>query len=107
MTLKVKFDQEKHDDNNIIPLGNDEIKSILKTQSEAVFEDKNITNNSNFVKKSLIDIALDFELSKISSEKLDVNVSSSEKPLMGEKYIMHKDDIEGTLTNPLNCSVTN
>ena len=51
---------------------------------------------------SLRDIALDFELSKISSEKLDVNVSSSEKPLMGEKYIMHKDDIEGTLTNPLN-----
>ncbi|MEC8048725.1 MAG: FtsX-like permease family protein [Chloroflexota bacterium] len=51
---------------------------------------------------SLRDIALDFELSKISSEKLDVNISSSEKPLMGEKYIMHKDDIEGTLTNPLN-----
>ena len=51
---------------------------------------------------SLRDIALDFELSKISSEKLDVNVSSSEKPLMGEKYIILKDDIEGTLTNPLN-----
>ena len=51
---------------------------------------------------SLRDIALDFELSKISSEKLDVNVSSSEKPLMGEKYIILKDDIEDTLTNPLN-----
>ena len=51
---------------------------------------------------SLRDIALDFELSKISSEKLDVNVSSSEKPLMGEKYILLKDDIEDTLTNPLN-----
>ena len=57
MTLNVKFDQEKHDHKNIIPLGNDEIKSILKTQSEAAFEEKNITNNSNFVKKSLIDIA--------------------------------------------------
>lgn len=50
---------------------------------------------------SLRDIALDFELSKISSEKLDVNVSSSEKPLMGEKYIILKDDIEDTLANPL------
>ena len=46
MTLNVKFDQEKHDHNTIIPLGNDEIKSILRTQSEAVFEDKNITNLS-------------------------------------------------------------
>ena len=69
MTSNVKFDQEKHDHNNIIPLGNDEIKSILKTQSEAVFEDKNITNNSNFVKKSLIDIAMDFETKESKKEK--------------------------------------
>ena len=68
MTLNVKFDQ-KNDHNNIIPLGNDEIKSILKTQSEAVFEDKNITNNSNFVKKSLIDIAMDFETKESKKEK--------------------------------------
>ena len=71
MTLNVKFDQEKHDHKNIIPLGNDEIKSILKTQSEAVFEDKNITNNSNFVKKSLIDIAMDFETKESKKEKLE------------------------------------
>ena len=51
---------------------------------------------------SLRDIALDFELSKISSEKLNVNISSSEKPLMGEKYLILKNDIEATLTNPLN-----
>ena len=69
MTPNVKFDQEQHDHNNIIPLGNDEIKSILKTQSEAVFEDKNITNNSNFVKKSLIDIAMDFETKENKKEK--------------------------------------
>ena len=68
MTSNVKFDQEKHDHNNIIPLGSDEIKSILKTQSEAVFEDKNITNNSNFVKKSLIDIAMDFETKESKKE---------------------------------------
>ena len=51
---------------------------------------------------SLRDIALDFELSKISSEKLNLNISSSEKPLMGEKYLILKNDIEATLTNPLN-----
>ena len=78
MTLKVKFDQEKHDDNNIIPLGNDEIKSILKTQSEAVFEDKNITNNSNFVKKSLIDIALDFE-TKVSNNEILENIENKKE----------------------------
>ncbi len=69
MALKVKFDQEKHDHKKIVPVGNDEIKSILKTQSEAVFEDKNITNNSNFVKKSLIDIAMDFETKETKKEK--------------------------------------
>ena len=71
MTSNVKFDQEKHDHNNIIPLGNDEIKSILKTQSEAVFQDKNLTNNSNFTKKTLIDIALDFKSKESKNENLD------------------------------------
>ncbi len=85
MTLNVKFDQEKHDHKNIIPLGNDEIKSILKTQSEAAFEDKNITNNSNFVKKSLIDIAMDFETKESKKEKsentenIKENITESEK----------------------------
>ena len=83
MTLNVKFDQEKHDHNNIIPLGNDEIKSILKTQSEAVFEDKNITNKSNFVKKSLIDIAMDFETKerkKETSENTETIKKNATKP---------------------------
>ncbi len=85
MTLNVKFDQEKHDHNNIIPLGNDEIKSILKTQSEAVFEDKNITNKSNFVKKSLIDIAMDFETKERkketseNNETIKKNITETEK----------------------------
>jgi len=56
MNLKEKFDQENDDPKNIVPLDNKEIKSILKTQSEAVFQDKNLTNNSNFIKKSLIDL---------------------------------------------------
>ena len=71
MTLNEKFDQEKHDHKNVIPLGNDEIQSILKTQSEAAFQDKNITNNSNFVKKSLIDIAMEFETKESKKEKLE------------------------------------
>ena len=50
---------------------------------------------------SLRDIALDFELSKISSEKMDVNISSSEKPLMGDKFLILKNDIEASLTSPL------
>ena len=61
MNLAMNQEQENHDTQNIVPLGSDEIRSILKSQSESVFEDKNISNNSNFVKKSLIDIALDFE----------------------------------------------
>ena len=51
---------------------------------------------------SLRDIALDFELSKISSEKLDINISSSEKPLMGDKFTILKNDIEEKITLPLN-----
>ncbi len=85
MTLNVKFDQEKNDHNNILPLGNDEIKSILKTQSEAVFEDKNITNNSNFVKKSLIDIAMDFETKESKKEKSENNENIKENITEPEK----------------------
>ena len=70
MNLKEKFDQVDEDTKNILPLGNDEIKSILKSQSEAVFQDKNLTNNSNFIKKSLIDIALDFESKESNKENL-------------------------------------
>ena len=61
MNLAMNKEKENHDNQNIVPLGSDEIRSILKSQSETVFESKNISNNSNFVKKTLIDIALDFE----------------------------------------------
>ena len=50
---------------------------------------------------SLRDIALDFELAKVSPEKMDITVSSSEKPLMGEKYLSLKRDIEFQLIEPL------
>ena len=61
MSLKTQYENADIDSENIVPLGSEQIKSVLKTQSEAVFQDKNISNNSNFIKKSLIDLALDFE----------------------------------------------
>ena len=61
MSLKTQYENADIDNDNIVPLGSEQIKSVLKTQSEAVFQDKNISNNSNFIKKSLIDLALDFE----------------------------------------------
>ena len=51
MNIAMNQEQENRETQNIVPLGSDEIKSILKSQSESVFEDKNISNNSNFVKK--------------------------------------------------------
>jgi len=71
MNLKEKLDQENDVPKKVVPLGNDEIKSILKTQSEAVFQDKNLTNNSNFIKKSLIEIALDFKSKENNKENLE------------------------------------
>ena len=64
MSLKTQYENADIDNENIVPLGSEQIKSILKIQSEAVFQDKNISNNSNFIKKSLIDLALDFETKK-------------------------------------------
>ena len=61
MSLKKQYENADIDNENIVPLGSEQIKSVLKTQSEAVFQEKNISNNSNFIKKSLIDLALDFE----------------------------------------------
>ena len=50
MNLAMNQEQENRDTQNIVPLSSDEIRSIIKSQSETVFEDKNISNNSNFVK---------------------------------------------------------
>jgi hypothetical protein len=79
MSLKLKYEDEndKIDNEKIVSLGNEQIKSVLKIQSEAIFQDKNISNNSSFIKKSLIDIALDFE-SKQEEEK---NLSSKSENL--------------------------
>ena len=52
MSLNVKYENMNNSNENIVPLGNSEIKSILKAQSEAVFieEKKMISNNSSFIK---------------------------------------------------------
>ena len=85
MSLKIKYEDENvnTDNENIVSLDNGQIKSVLKTQSQAIFQDKNISNNSNFVKKSLIDIALDFETKKdeeniLLNETLSESLSSNE-----------------------------
>ena len=63
MSLKARYDNMNDVKANVVPLGHAEIKSALKNQSEAVFieEKKMGPDKSVFVKKSLIDIALEFK----------------------------------------------
>ena len=75
MNLSMKNDKDNDELNNIVPLRNDEIKSILKIQSESVFEEKNISNKSDFIKKTLIDIALDYE-AKTKKEEIGNKVTT-------------------------------
>ena len=77
MSLKTQYENADIDNENIVPLGSEQIKSVLKTQSEAVFQDKNISNNSNFIKKSLIDIALDFETKQEKNNTINEHESVS------------------------------
>ena len=91
MNLAMIQEQENYDTQDIVPLGGDEIRSILKSQSESVFEDKNISNNSNFVKKSLIDIALDFETKQnIKKNELNDETIQNNKNLQSCCYCRRK-----------------
>ena len=72
MNLDIKNNVQDDDTQNFVPLGNDEIKSILKKQSETVFEEKNISSKTEFIKKSLIDIALDFEAKSKNDEQTQI-----------------------------------
>ncbi len=92
MNLAMDQDQENHDTPNIVPLGSDEIRSILKSQSESVFEDKNISNNSNFVKKTLIDIALDFESKQNIKENEIIDDASEIKTNLSEENDVPSDE---------------
>lgn len=101
MNLKIKNDEE-----NISPLNNEEIKSVLKIQSEAVFQDKNLSNNSNFVKKSLIDIALNFEESQKENTSLQSKSELENKIENSETFIEEGENhIEDT--NSLNKNIDN
>ena len=80
MNLDIKNNVQDDETQNFVPLGNDEIKSILKKQSETVFEEKNISSKTEFVKKSLIDIALDFE-TKSKKDKQTQNEKNLETSL--------------------------
>ena len=81
MSLNVKYENMNNSNENIVPLGNSEIKSILKAQSEAVFieEKKMISNNSEFIKKSLIDLAIEFENKVIDIKSEDNNTNLEKK----------------------------
>ena len=72
MNLDIKNNVQDDVTRNLVPLGNDEIKSILKKQSETVFEEKNISSKTEFIKKSLIDIALDFEAKSKNDEQTQI-----------------------------------
>ena len=88
MSLNVKYENMNNSNENIVPLGNSEIKSILKAQSEAVFieEKKMISNKSEFIKKSLIDLALEFE-NKVSDIKSEENNTKLEKKDIDEPLL--------------------
>ena len=60
MSLKAKYDDVNNIKGNVVPLGHSEIKSILKSQSEAVFieEKKMGPDKAVFIKKSLIPISV-------------------------------------------------
>jgi len=115
MNLSMKNDKDNDELNNIVPLRNDEIKSILKIQSESVFEEKNISNKSDFIKKTLIDIALDYE-AKTKKEEINNTVSKSQDT--DESIVEAKQDtninnasdnqeLEETSTNSENDKVNN
>ncbi len=106
MNLAMKQDQENQNNQKIVPLSSDEIKSILKSQTESVFEDKNISNNSNFVKKSLIDIALDFQSTEKFEEEVSINTSEKTPKVVEksnvtyeQKKIENSDTVGNTLEN--------
>ena len=101
MSLNVKYENMNNSNENIVPLGNSEIKSILKAQSEAVFieEKKMISNKSEFIKKSLIDLALEFE-NKVTDIKSEDNNTKLEKKDIDEPSLeTNNEDKNNALEN--------
>ena len=101
MSLNVKYENVNNSSENIVPLGNLEIKSILKAQSEAVFieEEKMISNSSKFIKKSLIDLAIEFE-NKVTDIKSEDNNTNLEKKDIDEPSLeTNNEDKNNALEN--------
>lgn len=92
MSLKAKYDDINEIKENVIPLSHSEIKSALKTQSEAVFieEKKTRSEKSIFVKKSLIEIALEFK-DKADDIKAKEGLNNEGKSDVIEPYIENEE----------------
>ena len=101
MSLNVKYENMNNNNENIVPLGNSEIKSILKAQSEAVFieEKKMISNKSEFIKKSLIDLALEFENKVIDIKSEDNNTKLEKKDIDEPLLETNNEDKNNALEN--------
>lgn len=105
MNLSMKNNTENDETENIVPLGNNDIKSVLQKQSESVFEEKNISSKTDFIKKSLIEIALDFETKTKKNDNNDIpNKSESSKDLDGNEIEKNEDENNTALSE--NQSVT-
>ena len=105
MNLSMKNNTENDETENIVPLGNNDIKSVLQKQSESVFEEKNISSKTDFVKKSLIEIALDFETKSKKDDDID-NSNKSESPKGLDENKIEKNDDENITALSENQSVT-
>ena len=105
MNLSMQNNTENDETENIVPLGNNEIKSVLQKQSESVFEEKNISSKTDFVKKSLIEIALDFETKSKKDDNID-NPNMSESPKGLDENKIEKNDDENITALSENQSVT-
>ena len=101
----MKNNTENDETENIVPLGNNDIKSVLQKQSESVFEEKNISSKTDFIKKSLIEIALDFETKTKKDDNNDIpNKSESSNDLDGNE--IEKNENENNIALSENKSVT-
>ena len=105
MNLSMKNNTENDETENIVPLGNNEIKSVLQKQSESVFEEKNISSKTDFVKKSLIEIALDFETKSKKDDNID-NPNTSESLKRLDENKIEKNEDENNTARSENQSVT-
>ena len=104
MNLSMKNNTENDETENIVPLGNNDIKSVLQKQSESFFEEKNISSKTDFIKKSLIEIALDFETKTKKDDNNDIpNKSESSNELDGNE--IEKNENENNIALSENQSV--